>query len=62
MLLGGSSGLGNNILSKIGGLAPPNAKVKPVSTCTNSEKKYLSWIGGSIVTSLSAFQSYWIGK
>lgn len=62
MLLGGGSGLGSSVLSKLNGLAPPNAKVKPVSICSNSERKHLGWIGGSIVTSLSAFQSYWIGK
>lgn len=62
MLLGGGSGLANNVISKLSGLAPPNARVKSVGVCAHSERKYLSWIGGSIVTSLSAFQSYWIGK
>jgi len=48
--------------SKITNLAPSNAKVRAVSIFNTSEKKYLSWIGGSIVTSLSAFQGYWVGK
>ena len=61
MLFGGNS-LCNNVLSKLTSLAPPNTRVKPVNICANSERKYLSWIGGSIVTSLTAFQSYWIGK
>lgn len=52
----------NGILNRVSNLAPPNAKVKPVSVCQHSEREYLSWIGGSIVTSLSAFQSYWIGR
>ena len=50
------------VFSKISALAPPNAKVRAVSIFNITEKKYLSWIGGSIVTSLSAFQGYWIGK
>jgi actin-related protein len=36
--------------------------VKPVSVCWPTERKYLGWIGGSIVTSLSSFQSYWVGN
>ena len=50
------------VLNKVSGLAPSNAKVRAVSIFNTTEKKYLSWIGGSIVTSLSAFQSYWVGK
>ena len=37
-------------------------KVKTIKILNNTEKKSLSWIGGSLVTGLSAFQSYWIGK
>jgi actin-related protein len=47
---------------KVNEFAPPNAKVKTVATCTPAERKYTEWIGGSIVTSLSSFQSYWIGE
>lgn len=61
MLFNGQT-LVNNTLNKVSALAPPNAKVKPISICQHAEREYLSWIGGSIVTSLSAFQSYWIGK
>jgi len=43
-------------------LAPPNAKVKSVAMVVPSERIYSAWIGGSIVTSLSSFQSYWVGK
>jgi actin-related protein len=49
-------------LNKLSSIAPPNARVKAVSIINRTEKKYLSWIGGSIVTSLSAFQSYWVGN
>lgn len=54
--------LQNQVISHTINLAPPNVKVKSVSLCSNSERKSLSWIGGSIVSCLSAFQSYWIGK
>jgi len=55
---------GSNVeemVSKIGESCPPNIKVKGVSVCAAAERKYLGWIGGSIVTSLSSFQSYWVG-
>lgn len=50
------------ISSKVNELAPPNAKVKSVAMVNLPERLYSNWIGGSIVTSLSSFQSYWIGK
>ena len=52
----------NQVLSKIEDYAPPNPKVKALKILNNTEKKCLTWIGGSLVTSLSTFQSYWIGK
>ncbi len=56
------SNIMNQILSKINEIAPPNAKVKGVAMVTPQERIYSAWIGGSIVTSLSSFQSYWVGK
>ena len=50
-----------DMVSKVGESCPPNIKVKGVSVCASSERKCLGWIGGSIVTSLSSFQSYWVG-
>lgn len=49
------------MVGKVGETCPPNIKVKGVSVCASPERKYLGWIGGSIVTSLSSFQSYWVG-
>jgi actin, other eukaryote len=46
----------------VGENSPSNIKVKGVSVCASAERKCLSWIGGSIVTSLSSFQSYWVGN
>lgn len=40
-------------------LAPNSVKVKLAAP---PERKYLVWIGGSILSSLSSFQSMWISK
>lgn len=50
------------VLGKVSELAPPNAKVKAVAMVVPQERIYSGWIGGSIVTSLSSFQSYWVGR
>lgn len=65
LLTGGNILYGSYVeemVSKVGEACPPNIKVKGVSVCSSPERKYLSWIGGSIVTSLSSFQSYWVGN
>jgi actin-related protein len=65
LLTGGNMLFGNTmqqILGKVSELAPPNAKVKAVAMVAPHERVYSGWIGGSIVTSLSSFQSYWVGK
>ena len=65
LLTGGNMLYGSfieELLARIGEAAPANVKVKPVSVCWPTERKYLGWIGGSIVTSLSSFQSYWVGN
>lgn len=51
-----------DLVARVGDNSPSNIKVKGVSVCTAAERKCLSWIGGSIVTSLSSFQSYWVGS
>ena len=40
-------------------LAPSTMKIKVVAP---PERKYSVWIGGSILSSLSTFQSMWISK
>lgn len=52
----------SQILNKVSEQAPPNAKVKSVAMIVPEERVYAGWIGGSIVSSLSSFQSYWVGK
>jgi actin-like protein 6A len=65
LLTGGNMLFGSTmqqVLGKVSELAPPNAKVKAVAMVVPQERVYSGWIGGSIVTSLSSFQSYWVGK
>lgn len=51
-----------DLIGRVGDNSPSNIKVKGVSICAAPERRYLGWIGGSIVTSLSSFQSYWVGN
>lgn len=37
-------------------------KCKLITFPFPNERKYSSWIGGSILASLSSFQSFWVGK
>ena len=43
----------------IGPMVPNNTKVKVIAP---PERKYSTWIGGSILASLSTFKSMWISK
>lgn len=61
VLSGGStmfSGMKDRLLNELRELAPNN-NVEVIAT---PERKYLGWIGGSIVASLSTFQTMWITK
>lgn len=62
VLSGGSSmfnGIAERLTNEITALAPSTMRVKVVAP---PERKYLSWIGGSILASLSTFQQMWITK
>lgn len=62
VLSGGSTmfpGISDRMLKEITALAPASIKVKIVAP---PERKYSVWIGGSILASLSTFQSMWISK
>lgn len=62
VLSGGTTmyeGLNERITSEMIKLAPKSMKIKVVSP---PERKYSVWIGGSILASLSTFQSMWITK
>ena len=62
VLSGGSTifhGLADRMEKEISALAPPTMKIKVIAP---PERKYSSWIGGSILASLSTFQQMWISK
>ena len=62
ILSGGTTmyeGLSERLQKDIKSLAPSNVKVKVVAP---EERKYSVWIGGSILSSLSSFQSNWIKR
>ena len=62
ILSGGSTlypGLTDRLHKEITTKAPPNTKVE-VRSCP--ERRYLVWIGGSILASLSSFLHMWISK
>jgi|Transcript_50634 actin beta/gamma 1 len=62
VLSGGTTmfpGIGDRMSKEIVALAPASIKVKIVAP---PERKYSVWIGGSILASLSTFQSMWISK
>ena len=62
VLSGGSTmypGIADRMQKEITTLVPTSMKVKVIAT---PERKYSVWIGGSILASLSTFQSLWISK
>lgn len=61
VLSGGTTmlpGFADRLTQEIAALAPPTAKVNVVAP---PERKYSSWIGGSILASLSTYQQHWLG-
>ncbi|KAL7673366.1 hypothetical protein ACOME3_008225 [Neoechinorhynchus agilis] len=62
VLSGGSTmfpGMADRMHKEMSTLAPASMKIKIIAT---PERKYSVWIGGSILASLSTFQSMWISK
>ena len=53
------SGIADRMQKEITSLAPSAMKIKIIAA---PERKYSVWIGGSILASLSTFQSMWITK
>uniref|UniRef100_A0A2K6QA52 Actin alpha cardiac muscle 1 n=1 Tax=Rhinopithecus roxellana TaxID=61622 RepID=A0A2K6QA52_RHIRO len=62
VLSGGTTmypGIADRMQKEITALAPPTIKIKIIAP---PERKYSVWIGGSILASLSTFQTMWITK
>jgi len=53
------SGIAERLNKEVVALAPSTVKIKVVAP---AERKYSVWIGGSILSSLSTFQTMWITK
>lgn len=65
ILTGGNSllsGFSSRLQSILTDISPPNSKIKMIAYPASTERKFSSWIGGSILASLGSFQSLWIGK
>ncbi|EAR89738.2 actin (macronuclear) [Tetrahymena thermophila SB210] len=65
ILTGGNSllsGFSSRLQTKLNEISPPNSKIKMIAYPATTERKFSSWIGGSILASLGSFQSLWIGK
>lgn len=41
---------------------PPSMRLKIIAASSTSERRFSSWIGGSILASLGAFQQMWVSK
>ncbi|KAG9396671.1 actin [Carpediemonas membranifera] len=62
VLSGGTTmfpGIADRMEKEVSALAPSAMKIKIVAP---AERKYSVWMGGSIVSSLSTFQSMWVSK
>lgn len=62
VLSGGTTmfpGIADRMQKELSALAPTSMKTKIVAP---PERKYSVWIGGSILASLSTFQSMWVSK
>ena len=53
------SGLSERIHKEVTDRCPASMKVKVIA---QPERKFMVWIGGSVMASLSTFQSMWITK
>lgn len=58
VLTGGNSlltGFTSRLTYKLNDIAPPNSKIKMIAYPTPQERKFSSWMGGSILASLGSF-------
>ena len=62
VLAGGTSmfpGIADRLQKEVAQLAPPTMKIK---VNASDERKYSAWIGGSILASLTTFNTMWISQ
>lgn len=64
-LCGGNSlfqGFSDRLQKQISNCSPPNVRVKIYHHQTTSERRFSSWTGGSILSSLGTFHQIWFSK
>ena len=62
VLSGGTTffdGMGERMQKELTALVPPSIKVRVIAS---PERKYMVWIGGALLTTLSSFQQMWVTK
>eukprot|EP00743_Colponemidia_sp_Colp-15_P003099 GILK01003349.1.p1 GENE.GILK01003349.1~~GILK01003349.1.p1 ORF type:complete len:426 (-),score=47.17 GILK01003349.1:181-1458(-) len=65
IVTGGSSlfpGFVDRLQRELADVAPPTVKIKIIASNSSTERKFSSWIGGSILASLGSFQQMWMSK
>lgn len=65
IVCGGNSllnGFTDRLNRDIGNKTPANMRLKMIAAPGSSERRFSSWIGGSILASLGSFQQMWISK
>lgn len=65
VVVGGNSlltGFTERLNRDLSAKTPPSMKLKLISSPIPSERRFSSWIGGSILASLGSFQQMWISK
>jgi len=63
IVVGGNTLFPNFVEKLTKGISPPSAcKLKVISSSDSSERRFSSWLGGSILGSLGSMHSLWIPK
>ncbi|XP_064600687.1 actin-like protein 6A isoform X2 [Liolophura sinensis] len=65
IVVGGNSllsGFTDRVNRDLSTKTPPNMRLKIISASGSTERRFSSWIGGSILASLGSFQQMWISK
>ncbi|XP_033120851.1 actin-like protein 6A [Anneissia japonica] len=65
ILAGGNTlinGFSDRLLRELQTRTQNNTKLKIIGSNSSSERRFSSWIGGSILASLGTFQQMWISK
>jgi len=65
IVVGGNSllsGFTDRLNRDLNAKTPPSMKLKLIYSSVNAERRFSTWIGGSILASLGSFQQMWISK